>query len=48
MYYNKFCINSYQIIEKVFLDFLNSIDNFKENIKFGNYSKILKEKQKKK
>ena len=36
VYYNKFCINSYQIIEKVFLDFLNTIDNFKENIKFGN------------
>ena len=47
VYYNKYSINSYKIIEKIFLDFLNTIDNFKDSIKSTNYSQILKEKSKK-
>ena len=46
-YYNKYSINSYQIIEKVFKDFLIAIDNFKKRPKSANDSYILSQKTKK-
>ena len=43
MYYNQYSSNSYQIVEKVFLDFLNSIYNFRYK---NNKNKDIKEKNK--
>ena len=47
VYYNKYSINSYQIIEKVFLDFLIAIDNFKYKINNNNFPNKIKEMLKK-